>query len=130
MSQHVLKESLPNSAALMCWGDTYLVDPELRRGFVRVQVDHGAHKADNRIMIQCDHQAMTWVGQKFFRRGFDDRVIEDIFGDVMEVMRISRAEKLDFRHDFRVIEPGEPAKSAARIVQWHAHLDLRAVAGS
>jgi len=101
MLQYRLQKALANSLALVGRRHANLVDPELRRSFVRVQVDDRADETDYKSTIHSHHETMTRVCKKIARGGFDDGVIKDLLGNVAENEGIGGSEQSDFDHGER-----------------------------
>ena len=87
----------------MAGRDADFVDPELRRGLVRMQVHYGADKTDDKVILQRDDEAMARVFKEFLSRGFNDGIVEDLCCDVVEDMQIGRGEEFERKHEGREI---------------------------
>src|SRR6266540_6557152 len=98
MSQQGLQETLTNSLSLVRWSYSNFVDPKLRCGFIWVQIDNRAYKSNNKIIIQRNYQAMARVIEKFLCSRLYNWIVKNVYGDIVEVMRIRRTEKFNFKH--------------------------------
>jgi aminoglycoside phosphotransferase family enzyme len=80
--------------------DTDLIDPELGSRFVRVEIDHRADKAHDKVIVQGNDQAMARISQKLPRRRLHDGIVKDVHGDIIQVVSIVETKNLDFDHGY------------------------------
>src|SRR5690349_3011618 len=96
--QDGLHQAFSNSLIVMSGCHPDLIDPEFRGRFVRVDIDDRADKTYDQSIIERHYDPVARVIYKFFRRCLDNWIVKDIFGDIVEDIRICCPEEFDFNH--------------------------------
>jgi hypothetical protein len=92
-------QAFSQTAALVRWSHTDLIDPQFGARLIGMNVVNRRHEADDLAVIDRHHQVVARVRQKLAGPAYVDWVVKDIRRKVRKDVSVLKAQNLDFyRH--------------------------------
>jgi hypothetical protein len=96
--QYGTQKILSQTAALMRWRHANLVDPKLRAWLVWMNIVDCGHEADDNVVLNGDSEVVSAIAEKRIGHVRIDRIIKDVWRNVLQNARVIFAYNLDFNH--------------------------------